>query len=144
MKQVYVDEDLCNGCRICELRCSFEHYTIYGPSYARIHIHKDEYNGIAIPKVCKQCKNAYCLNACPEGAITKKDGIINVNEELCTGCGLCKEACPFDAIVLHPKTKYSLICDTCDGSPQCVKYCPENALLFMNREEFKQYKLDKK
>jgi indolepyruvate ferredoxin oxidoreductase alpha subunit len=30
-----------------------------------------------------------------------------------------------------------MICDTCDGDPKCVKYCPENALSFVGKSNDK-------
>ena len=143
-RRVYVDDSKCNGCRICELRCSFEHFKVYAPSYARIHIKKNEYEGLTNPKVCRQCEKPYCMAACPEGAITQnKLGIIQVDAELCTGCGLCEEACPFESVTMHPTAQLSLICDTCGGDPQCVAYCPEEALHFFTREENRAYKQQK-
>lgn len=46
-------------------------------------------------EVCKKCGN--CLKiGCP--AIVKKPIGMTINNELCCGCGLCTEMCPFDAI----------------------------------------------
>ena len=47
---------------------------------------------------CKKC--GMCLKpGCP--AITKnEDGTTNINDIMCTGCGLCKNLCKFDAIEL--------------------------------------------
>ena len=145
-KRIFVEPNLCNGCRICELRCSFQHYELFAPSYARIHIKKKEYEGITKPTVCKQCGKPLCIPACPVDAITKSEvtGNPEVNLELCDGCGLCAEACPFDAITFHPEQNYALICDTCGGDPQCVAYCPEDALHFMTPKEYKEYKKHRK
>ena len=146
VKRIFVEYQKCNGCRICELRCSFEHYRVYAPTFARIHIHKNEREGIAKPVVCKQCAKPPCVPACPENALTKDEekGYIKLDKQKCTGCGLCIEACPFGAITLHPESLISLICDTCSGNPQCVEYCPEEALHFMTPSEFRQYKALKK
>jgi Fe-S-cluster-containing hydrogenase component 2 len=53
-----------------------------------------------------------------------------VDEEACNGCGWCIEACDYGAIMLHPETKVVYICDLCKdvGKPQCVEWCPEEAL----------------
>jgi Fe-S-cluster-containing dehydrogenase component len=48
-----------------------------------------------------------------------------VDETKCTGCGICIDACPGRVPHLHPERKRILICDLCDGKPQCVKVCQE-------------------
>ena len=55
-----------------------------------------------------------------------------VDEDKCNGCSWCIEACPFGAMLLHPKKKVVCTCDNCKdlGEPQCVKWCPEEALEF--------------
>lgn len=46
-------------------------------------------------EVCIKC--GMCLKlGCP--AIQKKDGIIEINDTLCSGCNLCTKVCKFDAI----------------------------------------------
>jgi Fe-S-cluster-containing hydrogenase component 2 len=58
-------------------------------------------------------------------------GIIIVDDEHCNGCAWCVEACDFGSIQLHPETKAAFVCDLCDGKPQCVEWCPEEALDFI-------------
>lgn len=141
IKRVFVNFQACNGCRICELRCSFQHFGFFSPAHSRIHVHKQEYEGIDKPKVCRQCVEPYCIPACPQNAISKHPEThhILVDEEKCDGCGLCVTACPFDAITLTPEKGLALICDTCNGDPQCVAYCPENALVYLNATEYRKY-----
>lgn len=44
-----------------------------------------------------------CVSACQFGAlIMNDDGLPEVIEELCTGCGLCAKACPRNIIEMHP------------------------------------------
>ncbi|MEA3221913.1 MAG: NifB/NifX family molybdenum-iron cluster-binding protein [Thermodesulfobacteriota bacterium] len=40
-----------------------------------------------------------CVDACPVGAITMNDVAI-VNKEICNGCGICEQECPVDAITM--------------------------------------------
>lgn len=42
-----------------------------------------------------------CVNSCPFGAISMKNDIAFIDHDKCTLCGACVEACSFDAIVLR-------------------------------------------
>lgn len=49
------------------------------------------------------CGDYLCVKLCPvnrmgEECIVKLDGKASINEELCTGCGICVNRCPFKAI----------------------------------------------
>ena len=48
------------------------------------------------PDKCRNCKR--CINelGCP--GLVLIDGKVSIEEALCTGCGLCSQVCPFDAI----------------------------------------------
>jgi pyruvate ferredoxin oxidoreductase gamma subunit/2-oxoisovalerate ferredoxin oxidoreductase gamma subunit len=46
----------------------------------------------AISAECTAC--AVCAVFCPEGAITRKDGAMVVDELYCKGCGICEIVCP--------------------------------------------------
>lgn len=49
-----------------------------------------------------------------------------INEELCTECGVCAEICPVQAIILSPYPKFGENCICCF---QCVRDCPEEAII---------------
>lgn len=122
-----IDTNLCTGCRICEMICSIKHSGKINTNRSRIRIESvwPEQEKI---HVCRQCKEAPCIKACPVGALTKdKDGVIRVNRDKCTLCKACVKACPFDAIFVGMEDEI-LICDTCDGAYECISWCPNNAI----------------
>ena len=41
-----------------------------------------------------------CVDVCPLEAISLNDGIAVIDEDSCTECGLCVDECPNDAISL--------------------------------------------
>jgi len=126
---IRVNPELCTGCRLCEMECSFEHEVRFGTYLSRIHVDKMEHMGIDYPVVCQMCANAPCVTACPNQALSKSTrGTIVLDESKCTTCGACVEACPFGAMNLHPVTGLPISCDLCGGDPKCVKVCPTGAL----------------
>jgi len=54
--------------------------------------------------------------------------LAGVKEDLCMGCGVCVDACPYEARLIDPRRKVAIIrpflCDSC-GS--CVAVCPNDA-----------------
>ncbi|CDH89608.1 iron-sulfur cluster protein [Clostridium botulinum B str. Eklund 17B (NRP)] len=60
--------------------------------------------------------------------------IIKIDENKCTGCGLCVDACHEDAIVLINGKAQLLRDDYCDGLGDCLPSCPTNAISFEERE----------
>jgi len=89
---------------------------------------------------CLHCAEPDCLAACPADAIHKRteDGIVTVSQEACLGkqkCGLCLEACPYDAPQFGKTTDAKMEkCHFCierwqEGKkPICVEACPMRAL----------------
>ncbi len=49
-----------------------------------------------------------------------------VDEKKCTGCGICEDVCPKDAI--HVINSIAVVNDNCIDCSICVKRCPENAI----------------
>ena len=60
--------------------------------------------------------------------------IININEDLCNGCGLCVNACHESAIGLVDGKAKLLRDDYCDGLGNCLPVCPTDAISFEERE----------
>jgi Fe-S-cluster-containing hydrogenase component 2 len=63
-----------------------------------------------------------------------------VDEEACNGCAWCISACQFGAMMIHPERKVVFTCDSCKDleEPQCVKWCPEEALTFVTAQTLAQ------
>lgn len=60
--------------------------------------------------------------------------IIQIDEDLCTGCGACASACHEGAIgMVNGKAKL-LRDDYCDGLGDCLPACPVGAITFVERE----------
>jgi Pyruvate/2-oxoacid:ferredoxin oxidoreductase delta subunit len=60
--------------------------------------------------------------------------IVMIDEDKCTGCGLCVTACAEGAIrIIDGKAR--LVSDTyCDGLGACLGHCPEDAITIEQRE----------
>ncbi len=130
-RRLFVNAELCSGCRACEMGCSYAHEGLYSSALARLHVVKLEESGLDRPMVCLRCMKAPCATACPVGAITQDPltRIVTVQPDVCVGCGLCAEACVSGVIQLRADTALPLLCDLCGGDPECVKKCPTGALV---------------
>jgi carbon-monoxide dehydrogenase iron sulfur subunit len=113
----------------------------YNPTKSRIRaIRLGPLVNLAI--TCRHCEDPACVTACPKEALSQeeKTGVIMIDEEKCNGCSWCIEACPFGAMMLHPKKGVVSTCDNCKdlGEPQCVMWCPEEALEFVTADTLAQ------
>ena len=134
-KFVSGDPSKCVGCCVCEYVCSMEHEKTYNPTKSRIRVVRlNPFVNVAI--ACRLCEDPSCVAACPREALlqSKETGMIMVDEEMCNGCAWCFEACDFVSIQLHPESRVTFVCDLCDGEPQCVEWCPEEALDFITED----------
>ncbi|MEZ4296208.1 MAG: cyclic nucleotide-binding domain-containing protein [Polyangiaceae bacterium] len=109
----------------------------------------DAPQSLLLPSSCQHCENPACLVDCPTGAIGREpEGEVFIREALCTGCGACAKACPWDNIQMAPRppgaprpsglaSEYADVavkCDECRDyeSPACVSSCPTSAILRVN------------
>ena len=144
-KRVVIDLDRCVECRSCAAACYYSH-----ANYPVVHFAR---SGVALlPLVCRQCKAAPCVDACPaEAMVRDDDGVVRRRMFRCIGCGSCARACPFgvipnelggvpagygsaEALNGHQIPKCDLCADRTVGNedavPRCVAACPTGALLF--------------
>lgn len=127
----------CVGCKTCEIVCSLTHDEVCQPAISRLDVMYDPLGSLAkigsMPEVCKQCNMADCYLACAYDAlvIDKETGARVIDPKKCRGCGECFAACPWNMIVYNKKTGTYTKCDLCGGDPECVKYCPANAIKFI-------------
>ena len=127
---LFVNADLCTGCRMCELACADVKEGLSGQGLSRIRVEAwPEVNGF-VPVVCVHCTRPPCVTACPTLARSRETstGRVLIDRALCTGCGACVTACPFDAPRKHPLEGRILGCDLCDGEPACVEVCTMGVL----------------
>jgi carbon-monoxide dehydrogenase iron sulfur subunit len=92
---------------------------------------------------CRHCEDPACIAACPRDALRQEEdtGIIMVDEDACNGCAWCISACQFGAMMMHPEKKVVFTCNSCkdqEDGPQCVKWCPEEALTFVTAQQLAQ------
>jgi Fe-S-cluster-containing hydrogenase component 2 len=60
--------------------------------------------------------------------------IVRIDEELCTGCGLCVTPCAEGAIEIVDGKAKVVKEELCDGAGFCLAVCPEGALTVEKRE----------
>lgn len=160
-----VDIESCIGCGKCAEACKIENDVPKEPFYFRTWIEQytvkndgevkiespnggigglkqsvpdeDIFKSFMVPKLCNQCTEAPCVQACPVGAtFISPDGVVLVDETYCIGCSYCIQACPYGARYMNPITQVVDKCTFCyhrisEGlQPACVEVCPTKARIF--------------
>lgn len=71
--------------------------------------------------------------------------IVKIDEDLCTGCGLCVTPCAEGAITMIDGKARVLREELCDGAGYCLAVCPSGALSIEEREteEFNEHAVEK-
>ena len=90
---------------------------------------------------------ASCVRACGFDAMKIENGIVVIDEEKCTGCGLCVPACPKTLLHMRPQSSEVVVscfntdkgadarkaCKVaCIGCMKCEKTCQHNAIHVTN------------
>ncbi len=144
-----IDLDRCTRCGHCTWACAESH------GDARLERRGDKVvvtlrgadstksMALLLPNACQHCRDPACLDPCPTGAIRRDaTGAVALDSDLCTGCGACAKACPWEAIRMaprpegagespgNPSAEVAVKCDLCPGldGPECVSACPTDAI----------------
>ncbi len=164
-KAFVIDVARCCGCYNCQLACKDEHvendWTPYArpqPETGQFWLKLQENVCGTVPKVrmhyipllCNHCRNAPCIEACPYGAISKRDdGLVIIGPEKCKGsegCKACVAACPYGAIYFNDRLGLAQKCTGCahllDNGyklPRCVESCPTDAMKFGEEADLRSF-----
>lgn len=148
MKRVYVNEDRCLACHLCEYYCSFANsgetdmakaFKLNRNPVPRITV--EEHCGVSFAVQCRQCTAHPCVDGCITGALSYVDGIIRFDKDRCVGCYTCVMSCPYGCIVIDEKnggrtvTKCELCTQNSVEQPACVTGCINGALVYEERGE---------
>ena len=143
MKRVYVNEEWCLACHLCEYNCAFANSGMTDivkalkgkPVFPRIHVEDDGKIRYAVS--CRHCTDPLCVRSCISGALTKdRDGMVTIDRDKCVGCLTCILVCPWGAVAQGESgavQKCELCMQNACGAPACVSGCPNNAIVYEER-----------
>ena len=165
MKKVYVSEERCLGCHLCEFYCAFANsgetemfraFRLGRDAKPKIRV-EDKIN-FAVQ--CRHCDDPLCMKNCIAGAISKVDGVVKIDREKCVGCFTCVLSCPYGCIAPDKDGHSATKCELCTrnagsiadeaksaqggaqtsfvqngGSPACVQNCINGAIVYEERGE---------
>jgi len=151
-----IDQDACVRCGHCAWSCEQVHGTsrlIRRGDKVVTQLAGSGAATLLLPHTCQHCRHAACMIDCPTGAIGRDpEGEVFIRPSLCTGCGNCAKACPWENIQMasrppepgkpgepgklvllgHSRSPdIAVKCDLCHGyeAPACVEACPTGAVL---------------
>ena len=146
MKRVYVKEEVCIGCHLCEVYCRQKQAMVKdlvkafkkkSPPSSRVRI--EEKGPVSFSVRCQHCDEAPCVSACLTGALARDlvNGVVEVDGARCVGCWTCLLVCPFAAIKQDLEEGRAVKCDLCQGEdiPVCVANCPNEALVYTDTRD---------
>ena len=140
MKKIYVKEEWCLGCHLCEFECAYANSGIGNIVLAlkdkeidpNVKVLSD--GKITFAVSCRHCDEPLCISACISGALSKDEtGAVMVDKSKCVGCGSCVMVCPYGAVRITNEgtaNKCQLCMNNSCGEPLCVKKCPNGAIVY--------------
>ena len=106
MKRVYVNEQWCLGCHLCEYYCAFANSgksdMVKALKGAAVHPNiriEEGPGGISFAVACRHCSEPLCVRGCISGALQVRDGVVTIDESKCVGCYTCVASCPYGAVL---------------------------------------------
>ncbi len=108
-----IDLTKCNGCESCVAICTEGHQLPPDIAWRRIVKTEVQFGStparVSVPLSCMHCGNPPCRDVCPTGATHQhEDGIVDIDQERCIGCGYCVVACPYLARTIVSKAAAQL------------------------------------
>jgi len=146
MGRIYVKEEACIGCGLCEVYCRVEHSQSRDAIKAfrretpgplpRVHVERNA--EVSFPIQCRHCAEPWCVYSCLTGAMQREPAShrVTLDTQKCIGCWTCVVACPYGALTRDTHRKTVVKCDLCPGRqvPACVVNCPNEALVLSGDE----------
>jgi len=122
MKILVHKQELCTGCRACEVACSTAYFKTPDRNKSAIRIINNDNSFHA--RKCTQCGE--CIDMCTAHAIYRdKNRVVRIDKKLCVGCLGCVGYCSELVMFYDDDLTEPFKCIACNI---CVKACPENAL----------------
>jgi len=102
--------------------------------HLRGHIHSAWFRDVALDRFIAICNCCKCCCSGVEGMVkygsrtmSSSGYVAKLNGDLCVACGICEDACAFEAITFDGKGPI-LNWEKCLGCGVCTTQCPNNAL----------------
>lgn len=146
--KIVFDADKCVACNACSIACIDQndidvakgekpHRRVFTEEV----LSQSHLKLIYVMESCQHCLNAPCAELCPLECIKidEDTGFVVYDDAECIGCGLCEEACQYNAISFSTDGKVRK-CDGCyirvkhKMEPACVRNCPTEALKLCKSE----------
>lgn len=151
----HIDSAHCAGCKTCQIACKDRANLEVGQLWRKVTLYeqggwvldgnawRQNVSAFWVSMSCNHCENPLCVQACPTGAMYKReaDGIVLVDQEKCVGCGYCAWSCPYNGPQMNPAVGKMGKCDFCldrlqaGKRPVCVDACPFQLISYGYEED---------